>query len=592
MESIFQRPKLKKQTQRNAFDVSQKRVFHTPFGAILPCYCRVLCPDDYVEISPESQFICDDLARPAFMRLKEHFDFYVVPIKQIWNPFDNFITGQDTYNSVAIENVNPQDKIPRSMPYINDGNLSASLASLSRKADIFSFNKCANALRLLDTLEYGNAYGWYLKNSTDGVMNEQYPNSLFGTINPLALCAYQKVYYDYFRNPKYEACNTKAFNLDDVNINQPIGVGRIEDLLELHYAWAKKDYFTSVAPSILPTSTDIGFTGLPSDAPLTTIFGVPGSSNDGSIISKVGSYNGQISNQNNFGEFVYNNSPVYYGQSDVSALRFAFAYDKLLRRMREAGGTFDKQMLAQFGITPPESRDGKCTYIGGQTNRLNASDVINTGQQDDLGFIGGNINQYSTPRGKIKYHAKEFCVLIGVYHTSLDYDYPSYCTSRFNKYLSRFDFFNPAFENLGLQALYKFELLNLTFDGGDLDYNVDDLDGGANTVLGYQRRYAEYKTSLDKVFGLFDFNLNVDYEKWVSQFHPVRLGASAQGAVPPSSPIDVVPIAQPLMMYNPQQFSQLVNVAYNGFWNTDPFKCHQYIHCKLISNMSAYSETW
>lgn len=585
METIFKKPKLKKQTSRNAFDVSQKRVYHVPFGAILPCYMRVLSPDDFIELSTENQFICDDLSRPAFMRLKEHINFYAVPIKQIWSVFDNFITGQDNYNSSAVEYFNEQSGlIPTTLPSVEAASFTAKLRDLSNSVDIFSFNKCANALRLLDTLEYGNLYGWYLKFSQNGVLGQDAPNVDLGQPNVLALAAYQKIYYDYFRNPKYEACDVKAYNFDDYNGTSPITGDRLGKLLEMHYAWAKKDYFTSVNPSVLPTTYDIGFTSLSSTAPNTDIFGVPGSAPT-NVIGREGSVviGGNV--QNN-GQFVYQ-SASDFPQSNVSALRFAFAYDKLLRRMREAGGTFDAQMLAQFGITPPEGRDGKCVYIGGQTNRLNASDVINTGEQDDLGFIGGNINQYSTPRGKFKYHAKEFCIVLGVYHTSLDYDYPSYSTSRFNRYRSRFDFFNPAFENLGLQALYKFELLNLTYDAGETDYLPEDIEA-SNKLLGYQRRYAEYKTSVDKVFGLFDFNLNVDYAKWVSQFRPLRAGDE----IGPSEPIDVAPISRVFLQYNPAQFSQLVNVQYNGFWNTDPFKVHQYVHAKVISNMSPYSEVW
>lgn len=585
MDSIFKKPFLKKQTQRNAFDVSQKRVYHAPFGAILPCYCRVLCPDDYIELSSENQFICDTLARPAFMRLKEHIDFYAVPIKQIWSAFDNFITGQDNYNSSAVSYFNDQLPIPQRVPFMDKATLNSVLRELSGTSDLFSFNKCANALRLLDTLEYGNLYGWYLKNSTDGVLSDDAPIIDLGTPNILALAAYQKVYYDYFRNAKYEECDVHAFNFDDY-ANSSIVAERLKKLLELHYAWAKKDYFTDVQPSILPSSTDIGYSSLSDYAPgASEIFGLPGGSTDSTHLGNEGSY--LVSGNRNNGEFVYPGASAPSG--NVTALRFAFAYDKLLRRMREAGGTFDKQMLAQFGITPPDTRDGKCIYIGGQTNRLNASDVVNTGEQSDLGFIGGNINMYSTPRGKFKFHAKEFCVVIGVYHTSLDYDYPSYSTNRFNRYSGRFDFFNPAFENLGLQPIYKYELLNLTYDGGDTDYNVDDIENNS-AVIGYQRRYSEYKTSVDKVFGLFDFNLNAEYAAWVSQFRPVRLGP--WDGTGPSSPINVAPINQVLMQYNPSQFSQLVTTAYNGFWNTDPFKVHQYVHAKVISNMSPLSETF
>lgn len=70
METIFKNPKLKSQNGRNAFDRSQHRVWHSPFGALLPCFCKRVNPHDYVELSVESQTICDKLIRPAFIRLK------------------------------------------------------------------------------------------------------------------------------------------------------------------------------------------------------------------------------------------------------------------------------------------------------------------------------------------------------------------------------------------------------------------------------------------------------------------------------------------------------------------------------------------
>lgn len=594
MESIFKKPKLKKQTQRNAFDVSQKRVQHSPFGAIIPCFCRVVAPDDYVELSAESQFICDDLARPAFMRLKEHINFYAVPIRQLWAPFDNFITGQDNYHSSLVENKH-LGEVPASCPTFTMSNI---LGTLSLENDEFGFNLGLNALRLLDTLEYGNYYGFF--NAYYGSQPATDWPQIDINYNPFALLAYQKVYYDYYRNTKYEACETEAFNIDDISSDNGdvIDDNRLKKILRLHYAYAKKDYFTDVQPSVLPTGSDIGYEALGQYAPNSEVFGVPGASSTNIISQVVGRQDPQGFNQN-IGDAVVNSSSLtpYSIQSNVTALRFAFAYDKLLRRMREAGGTFDKQMLAQFGITPYDGRDGKCIYIGGQTNRLNASDVISQSgtSENDLGFIGGNINQYSVPRGKFKYHAKEYCVIIGLYHTSLDYDYPSYQTSRFNMYNSRFDYFNPAFENLGLQPIYKYELMNLYFDGS-VDWQVawpfiiDDgsLDPDWRKVVGYQRRYAECKTNVDKVFGLFDFNLDADYNAWVAQFHPIRLGAGIGDELP----LNVAPIDRRVLQFNPLMFNQIVKTEYDGDWKTDPFKNHFYIHCKLIGNMSPLGETF
>lgn len=118
MKSIFENPKLKSQQSRNPFDRGAKNVFHAPFGMILPCFFARVSPDDYIELSAENQTICEPLARPAFMRLKEHIDYYFVPFSQLFTPFENLITAQDNYFSDVIGDTQLY-KTPNSVPLFN-----------------------------------------------------------------------------------------------------------------------------------------------------------------------------------------------------------------------------------------------------------------------------------------------------------------------------------------------------------------------------------------------------------------------------------------------------------------------------------------
>lgn len=616
METIFKNPKLKAQNGRNAFDRSQHRVWHSPFGAILPCFCKRVNPDDYVELSVESQTICDKLVRPAFMRLKEHFNFYFVPDNMLWMAFDNFITGQDNYWSKNTELTN-LGKIPDSVPTFNSDFLANMFAYLDTKTDIQGYGKLNQSARLLDLLGYGN----YMPLIND-VRNGQSFDATNGRsalagleqMNLFALLAYQKIYYDYFRNPKYEENDTDAYNIDDVSggtvlngSEQPL---RYEPIFTMRYAWAKKDYFTDVQPSIIPTTSQIGFRGLLAEAPkqnVWSIFGVPGTNTDKGNVAGVDSAQANTYTQNG-GNFVYPSVEGQYWENiggstaqtvdnvtspNISALRFAFAYDKLMRRMREAGGTFDAQMLAQFGIVPYDQRHGKCIYIGGQTNRLNASDVVDVA--NNLGFIGGNLNCYSPARTTFKYHAKDHGIVIGVYNTSLDFDYPSYAVERDNLAKLRFDWFNPAFENLGLQPTFKMELLNIEqeLDPGDNQYywNPTEIEHTPKNrdVLGFSLRYQEFKTSIDRVYGLYNFGSgDADRQAWVSQFLPL---IQYQGTtVFPAK--DVSPFAMDSMTLSPLMFNQVLSVNYDGNWITDPFNHNSYIHFKCISNMSVQGEVF
>lgn len=179
---------------------------------------------------------------------------------------------------------------------------------------------------------------------------------------------------------------------------------RIRNIFRVRYRWAKKDYFNITQPSVIANNSMIGFSGLPASASEGTgVFGVPGTNLGGSTnatpyplaasssiqaSSNKGDFTGVGSTR--VGSAISNLNTVL----SVTNIRFAFAYDKLLRRMREAGADFDKQMLAQFGVAPYDARHGKAKYIGGYTNRLNCTDVTNmTG--DTIGTLAGQINQYS-----------------------------------------------------------------------------------------------------------------------------------------------------------------------------------------------------
>ena len=616
MDTIFKNPHLKSANGRNAFDRSQHRVWHSPFGMILPIYCKRFCPDDYVELSVESQTICDTIVRPAFIRLKEHINFYCVPINMLWMPFDNLITGQDNYFSDEISKIN-QDVIPPAVPVFDYQFLGHVFDRLSKSVDIQGYNKLPGALRLLDLLGYGNYYTLCDNaESGGGVIDYDVVAPYLTGLEPMnffALLAYQKVYYDYYRNPKYEKNDTAAYNLDDIPGGNILGneSQRHYGIFDCHYAWAKKDYFTDVSPNILPKSTDIGYDGLTPGAPsdqLWSFFGVPGAS-DGSAIAVVTNNDTAGASYQNHGDRVNLASasaraalPNSYSaglvrtntQSNVAALRFAFAYDKLLRRMREAGGTFDAQMLAQFGIVPYDQRHGKCIYIGGQTNRLVASDVVSTNNNQStdnpsLGFLGGQINVYSPARQKFKYHCKDHCIIIGVYHTSLDFDYPSYGVERDNLARQRFDWFNPAFEDLGLQPTFRMELLNIKQDvnQGVVSWEPAEVqhDATQRDILGYSIRYQEYKTSIDRVYGLFNFGSgSIERNAWVTQFLPFLNGYNNGKRV--------APLTAENMTFNPMMFNQIVSTNYDGDWNTDHFNHNTYVHCKSISNMSVLGENF
>lgn len=607
MKSIFKNPKLKAQSNRNAFDRSHKRVFHSPFGALIPCMFERVNPNDYVELGAETQTIVEPLAAPAFMRLKEHIDYFFVPYVQIWTAFDNFLTMQDQYHSTAVQHAQ-QARIPHKVPTFDGSFLKAMLYTLCNRQDEHGFSDVYGALRVLDGLKYGNYFGMMETlddpDPTSDTINQVPDMNLFG------LLAYQKIYFDYYRNTKYEECDTEAFNLDEWDAGQNFTSADADvkycKWFRMRYRWMKKDYFTSVQPNVLPDASMIGFSDMPffamdSDTgDYAKNFGVPGAigqftenpngqtasawqpskqNNPNYVGNKIGSYDAS-SNQ-------------YHVQTSVlnpARIRLMFAYDKYLRRMREAGGSFDAQMLAIYGIKPNESRFGKVIKIGGQTNRLFLNDVTNVSETGDygLGSLGGNVNSYSQPRATFKYHVKEAGMIIGIYSTSIDNDYPSFMIDRAHTSKGRFDWFAPQFEDLGLQAMFKYELNYLNEqDVPDVDRELDpskiDVKTSMYSILGYQRRYAEYKTAVDTIHGLFaSRKLSPELSVWVAKWQPRQYDL-----LPRIAPLDIHTLT-----YNPASLNDVTNVLYDGMPQRDQFKVHHFNHFKCVSNMSVIGENF
>ena len=582
---------LKAQNSRNGFDVSYQNQFTMPFGMILPHFFQRVNPDDKLKLSNETQVICDGLVRPAFMRLKLHLDYYFIPSTQLWMPFDNFVTGQNSYFSTLAKDKN-EGNVPTEVPTFTLNflqNLFTSWNTDSLKDDLgFDFRQ--GATRLLDLLGYVNLTG--VANHNFAYMDELGWTDNTTRFNFLPLLCYQKVYYDYFRNTKYEDNLTSAYNIDDLAngaVIDDLGTlsTRANEFFKIHYRWQKRDYFTQTQPNVLVDSTQIGYSGMGAGASTANLFNIPGyTSPSAAVITNYPS----ATPQNN-GNFVRTGgvsgsnatqaaniaSGVQANGVSVANIRFAFAYDKLLRRMREAGADFDAQMLAQFGIKPFDMRHGKCTYIGGYTNSLNSKDITNmTG--DEIGELAGQINTYCDNSKKVlRFHAKEHGYVIGVISTSVENMYQSYRSSRETLLRNRFDWFNPAFENLGLQPIFAAErdytgTLQDSQEGGRT--NIFDTNSYRN-IIGYVPRYSELKTHPDECHGnLCQYSDIVGYKEWNVQVN-TEWGTNQV-------------MDKSTMLLNPHQFDDVSGIPFDGLQTSDHFVVNSFNHSRKVSSMSVY----
>lgn len=549
-------PDLEQKGRRNSFDWTHRRMFTALHGQLTPAVVMDLKTGDYVELQNLLHTRTQPVLNNPFVRLREHLDYFFVPYSQLWKAFDNFITQQSNYDDVNLQST-LLNKVPQTIPYFTKAAISDMIheykmggtitndSETTAKVGLHRVCLGTDVHRLASYLGYFAIPNEYFEvfGSDDGDTDEFafyamkfVPNLKF---NPFRLAAYQKIYFDYYRNDKYEACDSEAYNFNDIPCNGGSGLtglipaSRVKKLFMMRYRWRNKDYFMASTPNILPTGTFIGFEGI---AQWLKTFSLDTNSgfyqdlqglvtqNNGSVEGfmpgvidgniRQSPLGGTILGQNGNSKIITSgveevgaDYPIY----SASEVRWLLSYERLLKRMYAAKNNFFDQMKAIFGDAPIDYRGGNVQHIGGMSNVL----AFDTTFQTNL-FGGSSVpderpgSQYGqidskNQGGSIKFRAHECGVLMGIYSTSTDNDYAPFRVDRFNFKLLYQDFFNPNFQTMGKQPLVNFEFSTIS--------SISNEDPGGSSpqvypvevpkVIGFVERYHEYKIPIDSVLGDF-----------------------------------------------------------------------------------------
>ena len=180
--------------------------------------------------------------------------------------------------------------------------------------------------------------------------------------------------------------------------------------------------------------------------------------------------------------------------SDLSAL--SIRATEYLQRWKEvvqfASKDYSDQMRAQFGIKAPEYMGNHAHYIGGWSNVININEVLNTNLESDgsqaviagkgVGSNSGHTLTYDC--------GAEHQVIMCVYHVVPLVDWNLTGQSPQLTVTSITDFPQPAFDQLGMQAVPALNLQN----------NPSRTVSG---FLGYNLRYWQWKSNIDTVHAAF-----------------------------------------------------------------------------------------
>lgn len=493
-------------THRSSFDLSSKKLFSAKVGEILPVYWQIAIPGNKYRISSDWFTRTVPVNTAAYTRIKEYYDFYAVPLRLISRALPQAFTQMSDYMTSAAS-VGANTTQLTKVPFTTTKTISDWMALVPSVLDDANIPWFYGACKLLDYLNYGSFLD--SSNTKKAVITEAYTGikSMDDNLNPLLykssvavnllpLFTYQKIYFDFFSSSQWERHLAYSYNLDYWSGAQITDLS--QEWFKLRYANYPKDMFMGVLPASQYGSVAV----LPSTFTSAYVSNriVSDNRTNSYLFQQEGSGNVSMT------ESVSANTPVSLN-SDLSAL--SIRATEYLQRWKEvvqfSSKDYSDQMAAQFGIKAPEYMGNHAHYIGGWSSVININEVVNTNldtNSSQASIAGKGVGSYSGH--EITYDCgAEHCVIMCVYHAVPLLDWASTGQSPQLLCTSISDFPQPAFDQLGMQPVPVTAMCN-----------SKNMSGSNTSNIGYNLRYWQWKSDIDRVNGALRPQLA--YQSWAA----------------------------------------------------------------------------
>lgn len=565
MANINNNPQTNVERGYNGFDMSKTVTFTSSVGQLLPVFSMLCSPNDKIRYGVDMFSRTQDLETAAFVRIKEHVDYFFVPLTQLFQSFDAIRYGiQDIKSSLYnLDEFGTNSRVPF---FVYNDDLIISDSALGDWVNAYDFAslydigvldefyqpKVLNAARLFGLLgvdptplerlslfvsdedseyvanqpnEVTASSNWMFgldstyhyqdtdRNSPLIPFNDNFNKMISGipASSLLKFAAYQKIWFDCYRLTDYDVNDPSYYNLDQFYNNPAVTDGVVlAKFFKLRYRPWKKDLFTNIVPSPL-------FSGESINSIIGNTFG-----NRADVDINQWLVPTEIHALDNTGNTVDadSDSATSVSFADVNnlflntaSIRSAFAVDRLMDVLRRTPKHYDKMTQAFFGIKPNYGLSGEVVHLGSDMSEINIDQVVSTAdtEHSPLGAIGGKgyglsksqMNEFTAPCDGI---------FMAIYSAVPDADYLDTALERENTYLDMFDFYNPVMDELGMQPLFNYQLpIDKRYtDGAGFFGSIPGSQ--ATNILGWQYRYSELKQKYDTVHGGFKY----DMSHWVS----------------------------------------------------------------------------
>lgn len=625
---------LQNRPHKSGHDISSKNCFTAKIGELLPVWTDFAIPNSTYRFNLEYFTRTRPVQTSAYTRIREYFDFFAVPCDLIWKSFDSAVIQMGEKAPIQSKDLLTNLTVKSDLPYCSLTDLSTSLffaggnQALGQKVsvvngfgNIFGYNRGDVNHKLLSMLGFGNLV---TKTSTDiGTKSNRWWNmeapladsssysqkyNVNLAVNLFSLASYQKIYQDFFRWSQWENADPTSYNFDwytgSGNIFGASGLSsaipptseywKRDNLFSLRYANWNKDKFMGILPnsqfgdlavvdlgtiSASGSKIPVGAYDLANDKGSFHQFKTSSESvNTGSGTSKSTSiYPRQIDSISVPGQAnlwaVLGDSPDLNLKFSVLALRQAEALQKWKEITQSVDTNYRDQIKAHFGVNVPQSESHMAKYIGGIARNLDISEVVNNflpgpGNQSSQAYIYGK--GVGSGQGSMTFNTGSgYYMLMCIYHAVPLLDYALSGPDGQNLVTSVEDLPIPEFDNIGMESVPAVELMN-----SNLYSNVNSAD----KILGYNPRYYNWKTKIDRVQGAFTTTL----KDWVAPIDDSFLYSLFGGNLSTYKGV-----TWPFFKVNPNTLDDIFSVKVDSTWETDQLLVNCNVGCYVTRPLSA-----
>ena len=624
---------LQNRPHKSGHDISAKNCFTAKVGELLPVWTDFAIPNCTYKFNLEYFTRTRPVQTSAYTRIREYFDFFAVPCDLIWKSFDSAVIQMGEKAPLQSKDLLTNLTVKGDLPYCtlldlsqalyysagNPNELGKKVSVVSGFENIFGYNRGDVNHKLVTMLDYGNvvrkdsvAIGssdnrfWNMNSVLSGLNTYSQKYNVNLAVNLFPLAAYQKIYQDFFRWSQWENADPTSYNFDwyqgSGNLFGTSGLvssipasndyWKRDNLFSLRYANWNKDKFMGVLPNSQFGDLAVVDLGTISTTGSKIPVGAYDGTNDSGKFHQMKTF---AESANTGTSSTSKSSSIYPRDSDsisvransnlwavlgaspdlnlkfsVLALRQAEALQKWKEITQSVDTNYRDQIKAHFGVNVPQSESHMAKYIGGVARNLDISEVINQqlSSETDQAYIYGK--GVGSGQGSMTFNTGSgYYILMCIYHAVPLLDYAISGPDGQNLVTSVEDLPIPEFDNIGMESVPAVELMNSA-----LYSNVNSAD----KILGYNPRYYNWKTKVDRIHGAFTTTL----KDWVAPIDDSFLYSLFGGNLSTYKGV-----TWPFFKVNPNTLDDIFAVKVDSTWETDQLLVNCNVGCYVTRPLSA-----